>query len=538
MKTIIVFIPFDMDVERIFREKPPSKDENLLLDFIYYILSLITSIPAINKDLEIINGYVPIHFATIHKVIRSPKKYLDYLVKDAGILVTDNYYKKGKKSKGYKFHPSFSKDLKMIKVGTQKIRQFDLFSPKMTIKDKHQYNYLFRFYNSKLSIDKDAAIYYLTRDFEDKLINPGRRKKNSKGKTKNPLTQFYSSLLNIERLQSCGYNLLLDDNVRRLHSVLTNMWSDLRHFITYEGQKLVSVDLKNSQPYLSTLFMQDWFWDSTSTLKDNSFSQTTTSSPKFKYADLPLKPKYNYKSKASSSNSKLRVSQGQSIKYDLLEREMQQHKSQQYKTRQVKSIISNPVKGIKWNSRTNKSNSLIDRSLRIIMNYKFAKSIENEDVRLFLTHVSNGTLYEFFGNYLATYLGKAYADRDEVKTCMFIIFFTDNRYIGQKKAAPKKMFKKLFPTVYNIYAEIKRLDKTYLPRLLQRIESYLFLDIITRRIYRERPDLPIFTIHDSIVTTRGNEDYVKRVMEEELTLYIGIAPTLKIEYWEQGKEEQ
>ncbi len=47
--------------------------------------------------------------------------------------------------------------------------------------------------------------------------------------------------------------------------------------------------------------------------------------------------------------------------------------------------------------------------------------------------------------------------------------------------------------------------------------------------------VPIFTIHDSIVTTKGNEDFVKRIMEEELTRAIGVPPTLQVEEWRENK---
>ena len=70
------------------------------------------------------------------------------------------------------------------------------------------------------------------------------------------------------------------------------------------------------------------------------------------------------------------------------------------------------------------------------------------------------------------------------------------------------------------------------------METYLFLDIITCRIALERPDLPIYTIYESIVTTQENEDYIRRVMEEVLTSFVGIPSTLKIEYWEPDKGEQ
>jgi hypothetical protein len=83
-----------------------------------------------------------------------------------------------------------------------------------------------------------------------------------------------------------------------------------------------------------------------------------------------------------------------------------------------------------------------------------------------------------------------------------------------------------------MFALIKKGNKILLPCLLQRMESHLVLLKIAKRISRERPELPIFSIHDSLTTTVGNEDYVRRIMEEELLAAIGFSPTLKTEPWQ------
>ena len=56
------------------------------------------------------------------------------------------------------------------------------------------------------------------------------------------------------------YGPSIDGNVHRLHSVLTNIQKDLRNFITYDGLPLVSIDIKNCQPYLSCLLLNPRFW--------------------------------------------------------------------------------------------------------------------------------------------------------------------------------------------------------------------------------------------------------------------------------------
>jgi hypothetical protein len=53
----------------------------------------------------------------------------------------------------------------------------------------------------------------------------------------------------------------VDDNVGRFHSNLTNIKKELRNYITYDDQKLVNIDIKNSQPFFSTLLFNTAFYE-------------------------------------------------------------------------------------------------------------------------------------------------------------------------------------------------------------------------------------------------------------------------------------
>ena len=57
------------------------------------------------------------------------------------------------------------------------------------------------------------------------------------------------------------YHLSVDDNVKRFHSILTNIKSELRQYITYDGKKLCAVDVKNSQPFISTVLFRPGFYE-------------------------------------------------------------------------------------------------------------------------------------------------------------------------------------------------------------------------------------------------------------------------------------
>ena len=61
------------------------------------------------------------------------------------------------------------------------------------------------------------------------------------------------------------------------------------------------------------------------------------------------------------------------------------------------------------------------------------------------------------------------------------------------------MFNQLFPHVNSIFRMLKKEYHSSLAIMLQRIESYIVLEVICKMISKDFPDLPIFTIHDSIV---------------------------------------
>src|SRR6185437_9660481 len=90
----------------------------------------------------------------------------------------------------------------------------------------------------------------------------------------------------------------------------------------------------------------------------------------------------------------------------------------------------------------------------------------------------------------------------------------------------------MYPQTDATFRTIKQSDHTNLAKSLQRIESHFVIDVICKRIATEHPELPIFTIHDSIIATKGNESILIDAIESELQAIVGRAPKLKTELWE------
>jgi len=313
---------------------------------------------------------------------------------------------------------------------------------------------------------------YLVNWFDDLALDPSAfdylNNKYPDPLNEESINKYNSAFRNLNWIQDNDYYFSVDTTGNRFHSNLTSLNSDLRKFLLSQNQPLVAVDIKNSQPYLSIILLNPSFYqNNTDTFNIYNINTYNTSSTTI----------YN--------------------------------PSNIYTTTTNHPQFSPPP-----------------------MLHKTLEEIDNQDVKNYIELVENGLIYEYLANEIKDELGEDLRDdRKAIKAIVFTILYTANQFIGQPEATPKRLFRDRFPTVYKVFSAIKREDKKTLAILLQRIEAYLVLDKICPRITQERPKLPIYTIHDSIVTTLGNEEYVKAIMEEELTATIGHKPSLKIEYW-------
>jgi hypothetical protein len=175
------------------------------------------------------------------------------------------------------------------------------------------------------------------------------------------------------------------------------------------------------------------------------------------------------------------------------------------------------------------------------LSYMCADSEESESINRLHVHsdwellrelVETGTFYEYMLDVCRSNLESSdELDRSNMKSIMFTVLFSKNETKHPVVLKHKRIFKALFPDVYRVIETIKHGNHATLALVLQNIESVLFLGKITKRIASERPDLPIFTIHDSVCTTVENEHYVENIIREELFKATGCRPFLKREYW-------
>ena len=246
-------------------------------DRLMYVIGLISSIPAKNKDSITEDGFVLINSKLLRDFFKDYLSYLDYLLQ-THVLITDGEYISGKKSLGYKFSEQYSNvpltDYQFNNIPQQEnsgINQeiYDAESSSFVANPVLEFPYLSYWYCTKgLTIQKNEAIEFAECEKQRKLAL-GREywdinkdlSTSSRIVYKNPITQYNAAIHNIIAIDLCQYNIQIDSNVHRLHSVITNIQKSYRKFLRYGENQLVGIDISNSQPYILCLLLNPSFWE-------------------------------------------------------------------------------------------------------------------------------------------------------------------------------------------------------------------------------------------------------------------------------------
>ena len=114
IKSLDLFIPQNLDIDKLLRENPSNK--RLKRDKLIYVLHLINWLHSRKKDnLENSDGYTHISRFVLNKTIKNYKDYIEYL-KNCKIIEEDKNYIVGKKSRGIRFTNNYQTPIKPIKV--------------------------------------------------------------------------------------------------------------------------------------------------------------------------------------------------------------------------------------------------------------------------------------------------------------------------------------------------------------------------------------------------------------------------------------
>ena len=131
--------------------------------------------------------------------------------------------------------------------------------------------------------------------------------------------------------------------------------------------------------------------------------------------------------------------------------------------------------------------------------------------------------------------------RDDVKDIVFAILFSRNKiYKDHRRIEPyfkeKRLFAKVYPTIYKIVYLLKNKDHTKLSVFLQSMESKVFIDIICPELVSQ--DIIPLTIHDSIIIPRHQAKEARQICEKTFDNYFSMIPKFHIQsLWNENVNE-
>lgn len=548
------FIPGNLDINKLLDEQPPqipnfSKEK--LLD----IISLIYTQRSY-KSWEIYNGHIQIMSDTFFAIAHDYLQYIKYL-KKCGIISRDDTYRPKKvypdnpKSMGYKFlHPYSLNFPKRIESNTltsseKRIKRSRKIESESHNEEKYRQQKLLKEYSfirylDDLKFDFNPAYKWLEESAKEFIGN-----NSSEEDLENVILKYSSYIGAIEQFRKMpSQKVSIDETGKRMHTPLIRLKRQLRYFITYKGEHLVSLDLKNCQPYLSLAFLKLSFWSRLPVqLVDGN-----TEKGKMALNHPLIKRLVQDK---NAVKGRLR----QELAIEFLYPQFDEQGEEPIVSESYTDISPQPNYEQVHTSiiKSSKRGRRRSHALYSILNSISKEGVENQMFGEFRKDVVAGDIYEKMIPKLEEilkrepiYLSHLESEKmlwdNDLKTKRAIVKHLMIRAIfaGIRKRKPVTtlaftLLKESYFNTYELFRSIKKLNHKDIAKLLQRIESFLILKACAQAISKTKKQIPIWTIHDSIVTIEKHKDLVKQIMVDTIAKYIGEPPQISEESWEKYK---
>lgn len=457
---------------------PPKFRYNCRVEFFYYIILTIIKRQNTFENKPLANAPVALNATILKGIISNYEEYLRWLVEMDVIEVAVNY-SVGHHSNKYCFTDfilmSFEKVPELEKV-EMKALESDKIIVERSIEDSDIYKenkHLLKWFNDKLEIDFDGALNFIDDYINEKYTYVSGDYRIYNIEPEKVACKRMHWLNHTSKLHHKVFTATRNqESDFRLHTVLTNFKKTFKPFVTYDGKKLVAFDLKNSQPYFLVYLI--------SNLSSNSS----------RYVDrLCIK-----------------------------------------------------VYGIR----------LCTFMLPILKETLSGKGFAGEFFQL-QKWVLEGTLYENLALALEpqkSFTGKFYipdvfikelkrrectvfdTERELMKSVFIKILFCKNVKEDSEHEYYYNKLREKFPQFIRVLEILKQEDNAHLSRLLQNIESHCIIDYVTKKIAKDYPKMPLFTIHDSIATTVDFEDALGELMIQYVEEFTGFKPKVAKESWD------
>lgn len=510
-KKFSFYIPADLNIDDHIKSFPPTEIEKFDQCKLLYILHLILYLPTVNEDNQNKAGYTHLSSELLRKKISDYKDYLDYLKRTLVIKQLKNRYStKLHFSKSYRVnYNKFSSRIKRINIyGSSRFLTSLTRARPMANSDlkelKTTYSYITQWLDDGLKLDMKAAMQYIDYIRLSQLQLPYVVDSEK-------INAYLATIeIALDRINEGDISYSIDKTSGRLHSNLTNFKKEFRHFLTYKGESLVSLDIRSCQPYLSQLLLNPEFW------YDRTIMAKKKPGPKQKHDKKPviINSALSWLSKVwIEPQSHIGLMATEPIRFqDVIER-------------MKPELVAAAGRG-----REN-----------FVMSQFNEYRLNNQAINEYINCVNTGDIYNTLLQFTKKEklsdekLYRLLADtnikltRDAFKLFTLYALYAPLRSNNKMTRLAHYIFRKRFPAMFEVLRLIKRAGYKTTSIMLQAVESEIMINRVCKKINAVNHRIPFFTIHDSILTTVKYQSIVEQIMKDELAKAIGFAPTITVE---------
>ena len=460
-------IPANIDYDQLFSKIEGKENyQRELIDATYVVLSFLYPSKDYIKATNGFEGFKSINNDEINKIIRNRFGKVKSLLLDVNshpsgaILMEKPNYQPGIKSKSYRLNEELflNPGERWVVLGSNADKRLFKFEQDGIIKYenfKSTYQFLLDKYESDITIDNEAMNYVSTlKSLLFEKVNQFDGDKDEMTKRVNDNIKDLKS--KIRSIQKKKFRPSVSNSNHRLNSVITNLNKELRYYLKINGNRLVEVDIKSSQPYvLGSILTNDFFTESTSIdYRLNSI-----------YPQL-----YN----------------------------------------QLNYISSNPTSGI--TSKIEKS--LYNNKEGFPLHFMSGGLDNCQEIQSYRNLPFKEGFYSHFN---FSYLNGDFGTQKVKEDIMLVLNLKELE--KRKHIELIQQFKIHFPNINSFIESVNSLNvfKSAVAILLQRSESYLFLLVGCKAVNEQLPNAPFLTIHDSILIEEQYSETTKRILEESIT---------------------
>ena len=460
-------IPSNIDYDQLFSKiegKEIYKKE--LIDATYVVLSFLYPSDNYIKATNGLEGFKSINNVEINKITRNRFGKVKSLLMDVNshpsgaILIEKTKYQPGIKSMGYKLNDELFSDPgeRWVVLGSnaeKRLLKFEQEGIKKYEDFKLSYKFLLDRYESNITIDSEAMDYVsnLKSLLLEKVDKFDGDKEEMVKRINNMIRGMNSKIRSIEKKK---FKTSVSMNNHRLNSVITNLNRELRYYLKINGNRLVEVDMKSSQPYvLGSILTNDFF------------------------------------------------TEGTSIEYSL-------NRIYPQLFNQLKYISSNPTSGI--TSKIEKS--IYNNKEGFPLHFMSGGMYSCPEIQSY----RNLPFKEGFYSHLnMTFFNRDFGTQKVKEDIMLVLNLKELE--KRKHIELIQQFKIHYPNINSFIESVNSLNafKSAVAILLQRSESYQFLLVGCKAVNEQLPNVPFLTIHDSILIEEQYSETTKQILEESIT---------------------